>query len=106
MSFIGGCMAPQEDNGDVIFTFKGAQVGPAKASPATFHVRGRMIDGKFKPEGEVLGEGSFEVEGQAGWMELSSGKFYPFHAARSPTSPYVKGHMTQQGFVPSTREVH
>ena len=100
-----GCMV-QEENSDMHFSFESAKVSATRNTPTGFYVRGHMEDGQFVPEGKILGDGSLDVEGRAGWMELPSGKFFPFHAAKSPKSPYVKGHMTPNGFVPSTRELH
>ena len=93
-------------NEDVVFEFAHTRVTSAKAiEPGSFHVRGHIEDGKFIPEGKVLGEGTLEAKGQVGWLELTSGKFYPMHTMQSPISPYVDGVMTDNGFVPSSREI-
>lgn len=74
---------------------------------AGFYVRGQKRDGNFLPEGEVQGDGELATSGsgQPGWMELSTGQFYPMHTAKTPISPYVNGFRTDHGFVPSTREI-
>lgn len=107
MALVGGCMGPEEENGEVFFTFKGAAISSAKKGvPSGFHVRGHVVDGKFVPEGQILGDGNLKAEGVPGWYEFSNAKFFPFHTAKSPKSPYVHGTMTPQGFVPTSREIH
>lgn len=74
-------------------------------TPSGFYVKGRIRNGQFAPESGILGEGDFAANGQNGWIELATGKFYPMHTAKTPMSPYVEGHMTDFGFVPSSREI-
>lgn len=75
-------------------------------APGGLHVRGATQGGVFTPEGDVLGEGPLGDAGQAGWLELASGQFFPDFTARPPFPPYVRGYRTPQGeFRPSSRTV-
>lgn len=94
------------ENEEVFFVLKNATMCSAMSPiPNSFYIRGRVHNGQFVPESTVLGEGEFEVIGQNGWLEIKIGKFYPAHTAQAPISPYVEGHMTDYGFVPSRREI-
>ena len=96
-----GCMQTQEN--EVYFSFE--QKSLSSDNTEGFYVRGHLSDKTFVATSEVLGDGEFGNSGQPGWIELSDGKYYPMHTARSPRSPYVKGFMTPDGFKPQSREV-
>jgi hypothetical protein len=73
--------------------------------PGAFHVVGKMEGESFVPEREVRGGSALATSGQPGWMELLTGSFQPQQTSRPPFKPYVRGYMTPEGFVPSTRQV-
>lgn len=94
------------DNQKMFFVLSEAKmVSQSSGAPSSFYVSGYVKDGRFVAETKVLGEGEMATDGQRGWLELTSGKFYAMHTAQAPVSPYVDGAMTQNGFVPSTRDV-
>lgn len=72
--------------------------------PEGFYLEGRFENGGFVPQGGVLGEGPMGADdGVPGWLELANGQFCPDQTGRPPFSPFVKGRMTAEGFVPSSR---
>lgn len=74
-------------------------------APSSFYVAGRIHNGVFAPEGDVLGDGAFGAQGTPGWLELASGRFHSDTEGRGRSSPYVLGVKSSQGFVPSSRKV-
>lgn len=91
------------------FILQSCTICPANSNqtPQTFYVKGHMDRSRFVPESQVMGEGSLELQtGTPGWLELDTGHFYPMQTARAPVSPYIKGNMTTQGFIPANRQVH
>ena len=112
MLFAGGCPMTNvqsnhnSENQKVFFVLADSKkVAQSSGVPSSFYVGGYEKDGTFVAETNVLGEGELIMQGRRGWLELSSGNFHSMHAAQSPISPYVDGVMTENGFVPSTREV-
>lgn len=73
--------------------------------PSGFYVVGVLSQGLFVPKSDVLGEGDFASQGQAGWLELASGKFYSLQTGRAPQSPYINGFLAGAGFVPSSTQI-
>lgn len=102
ISLAGGCMT---ENPAMFLTLQSSKMSAESPEPGSFYVQGRVKDGHFVPESGVLGEGQFAAEGTRGWLELTTGQFHPDHAMRTPESPYIKGVLTKNGFVPSSREV-
>ena len=70
------------------------------------HVVGALNDGRFMPTGGVRGDGPYNVDGSRGWVELTSGVFHSAVEARPPQAPYVRGALTDAGFVPESPTVH
>jgi len=98
-------------NGDeVFFVLKNGNMCSAKeAQPSGFFVKGQIREQQFVPVGnEIIGDGNLAEAGHGmpGWYELNNGKFYAMQTARAPTSPYVNGFMTSEGFLPSSRQIH
>ena len=71
-----------------------------------FYVKGRFENGQFFISGLIVGDAELATQGIPGWFELSAQKFYSQQTAQAPVSPYVVGYMTDQGFVPSRREIY
>lgn len=80
---------------------------PHDTKPAGLYVTGHLADQGFVPTGRTIeGEGKVgDAEGTPGWMELLTGQFFGAMTARAPGRPYVEGTMTDEGFVPSSRDV-
>jgi hypothetical protein len=76
-----------------------------KTPPTGFYVKGTFQNKKFKPTSQILGIGELATSGRYGWLELNSKEFFPMESDRKAESPFVKGYMMPQGFVPSVREV-
>lgn len=77
------------------------------AAPDGLHVKGRLDNGQFIPEGDIAGEGPLADAGQPGWLELRDGSFHGDQTGRPPFPPYVRGYQTPDGdFRPSSRTVH
>lgn len=77
-----------------------------EAAPKSFYVAGHIEGGHFVASSSVIGTGELASTGRPGWLELGSGKFYSMETPRAPSSPYVNGYMTNEGFAPSTLTVH
>ncbi len=77
------------------------------APPAgVLFVEGTLQHGRFVARGDVQGEGPLGgVDGEPGWLSLSTGRFVPATSATAPTPPWVDGVMTATGFVPGSRVV-
>ena len=101
----------QFNNGDTVFFVlkNGSYCPTTNLTPSSFYVAGHVSDKHFVPDGrQIIGDGHLAEAGHGmpGWYELGSGNFYPMQTARSPTSPYINGFMTSEGFMPSSREIH
>jgi hypothetical protein len=76
-----------------------------KSPPEGFYIKGLLNNKKFKPTSQVLGIGELATSGRYGWLELNSQEFHPMESEKKAMTPFVKGYMTPQGFLPSLREV-
>ena len=92
---------------EVFFVLKNASMCKVNAKePTSFFLKGRVHNGNFLPQSEILGSEPLAHDGTKGWLELESGKFYTTQTPRSPKSPYVNGFMTDEGFVPDSKQIH
>jgi hypothetical protein len=94
--------------GDEVFLLlKDASIISATSNqaPGSFYIRGKLQNGTFLPQSEVLGDGDLKKEGQKGWLELSSRRFFTETASQMKQTPYVVGYITSNGFVPDSREL-
>jgi hypothetical protein len=73
-------------------------------APIGLYVTGDKTD-RFQPSGDVEGSGPVAATGEAGALDLVSGKFTK-DSEPKPPPPYVDGAMTPSGFSPSSRKVH
>jgi hypothetical protein len=91
---------------EVFFILRNQQITEVhKETPEDFYIKGLIEDGGFIPKSNVLGIGELARSGRYGWLELISKEFYPMESDKKANTPFVKGYMTDQGFVPSMREV-
>ena len=98
---------PMTENQSVFFVLSTGKIQPAsEPSPASFHIKGHFSGGRFIVESQVLGSGILASSGRPGWMEIPSGQFYSQEVMRGQTPPYINGYMTEEGFIPSSRQVH
>ncbi len=94
------------DGTEVFFMLKNQSVVSAqKTAPEGFYVKGVMEGGRFSAQSNVLGIGQLATSGRYGWLELNSREFFPMESDQKANTPFVKGYITPQGFVPSEREV-
>lgn len=99
--------SPMTENLSVFFRLiDGKILTLGEQEPSSFYVKGHLENGRFIVESQVLGAGQLASSGRPGWMELPSGEFFSQEVMRGVISPYVNGFMTNNGFVPSSREVH
>lgn len=97
-----------QDGTEVFFILHNQQMIPAeKHTPDQFYIKGQISNGAFMPTSEVLGIGEMGTgnDGRYGWLELHSRQFFPMESDKRADTPFVKGYMTKQGFVPSLRDV-
>jgi hypothetical protein len=95
-----------QEGSEVFFILRNQNIVPVKkAPPDCFYVKGIIEDGKFIPKGNVLGVGELAKSGRYGWLELSSKEFFPMESDKKALTPFVKGYMTDDGFMPSIREI-
>lgn len=95
-----------DDGTEVFFVLSDQQlVHVQKQTPEGFYIKGLIESGEFVPKSPVLGNGELSEKGRYGWLELGSREFFPMESDKRATTPFVKGHMTQKGFVPSLRDV-
>lgn len=76
-----------------------------RQTPEGFYVKGIIVGGQFMPKTTVLGVGDLAQSGRYGWLELNTKEFFPMESPKKALTPFVKGYMTNNGFVPSSREV-
>lgn len=94
------------DGSEVFFVLKNNSVISAqKTPPEGFYIKGQIQGGRFIATSEVLGIGQLATAGRYGWLELNSAEFFPMESDQKADSPFVKGYITPQGFVPSERDV-
>ncbi len=94
------------DGTEVFFMLHDQKVLAAqKEAPKGFYVKGIMEGGRYVPSSGVLGIGELAKAGRYGWLELNSREFFPMESDQRANTPFVKGYITDQGFVPSEREV-
>ncbi len=75
-----------------------------QAAVAGLHVRGRLLDGRFSPESDVLGDGPLGEAGAPGWVELGERRFVGAQTGRPPFPPYLEGMIDAEGiFRPTSR---
>jgi hypothetical protein len=77
-----------------------------KYPPEGFYIRGIIDERKFVPKSTVLGAGELAKSGRFGWLELNSRKFHVMESDKKALTPFVKGYMTDHGFMPSIRDVY
>lgn len=95
-----------QENTEVFFILRNQQMEEVQKNvPSSFYVKGIITNGEFIPKSGVLGIGELATSGRYGWLELKSKEFYPMESDRKVITPFVKGYMTDNGFVPSVREV-
>ena len=94
-------------NGTEVFFILNNQevVHVQKYIPEGFYIKGVIMNGEFEPKSGVLGTGELAKTGRYGWLELKSKEFYPMESDRKAFTPFVKGYITPQGFIPSLRDV-
>ncbi len=75
--------------------------------PKILYVKGHMENGYFivDVKSGVQGDGQLSQSGRQGWLEIGSGEFFPDETGKAPISPYVNGHMTNEGFIPSSKAI-
>jgi len=94
------------DGAEAIFILANqAVIQTQKHPPDGFYVKGVLENGVFRPKTGVLGIGELATDGRYGWLELNSKEFFPMESDRRALTPFVKGYMTDRGFMPSVREV-
>lgn len=99
-------MSEMPNGTEAIFILKEQKILPkGKQLPQDFYITGTIIDGNFVVNGKIQGTGSLGAAGRKGWLELNTNEFFPEESGRRAISPFVQGYMTDNGFVPSTREV-
>ena len=90
----------------VYFTLNEQKMVPALGTPPKdFYIDGIIKQGRFYPQSQVLGQGELATLGRYGWLEITSREFFPMESMKMVKTPFVKGYMTDIGFVPSAREV-
>lgn len=94
------------DGSEVLFILNEQKIVPSpKTLPQSFYIKGVWENNSFKATSKVLGTGSLASQGRYGWLELQSKKFFPMESDQRAQTPFVKGYITDQGFVPSERDV-
>lgn len=96
------------DGSEVFFILKNQQIIPIdsdKKTPSTFYIKGLMEGGEFIPKSTVLGVGDLAKDGRYGWLELKTKEFNPMESDKKAVTPFVKGYMNGESFIPSMREV-
>lgn len=95
------------DGTELFFVLKDQSVISAQKAevPKSFYVKGILENGRFKVTSNVLGLGELATSGRYVWLELGSGEFFPMESDQKANTPFVKGYVTKEGFVPSEREV-
>lgn len=71
-----------------------------------FYVKGHFEGDRFVAASQILSDAPLSTQGTPGWFELSTQHFYSQQTAQAPVSPYVIGHMTPKGFVPSKKDIY
>lgn len=95
------------DGAEVFFILKDRKLILAQRHPPeSFYIKGMMENGRFIPKSTVLGIGDLAQDGRYGWLELHSKEFFPMESDRKAITPFVKGYMQQDNFVPSVREIY
>ncbi len=93
----------------VFFILKNGSMCATKngLDPKTFYVKGRMENGQFivDTQSGVQGDGDLNISGRPGWLEIGGGQFFSQETGKAPTSPYVNGYMTDEGFMPSSKAI-
>lgn len=97
----------QWDNGAEVFLILRDQklIQASRHAPDSFYVKGIIEEGQFTPKSDVLGVGDLGKAGRYGWLELGSKEFHAMESDKKAQTPFVKGYITEKGFVPSMREV-
>ena len=94
------------DGSEAVFLISSQSVVvDTKSKPEGFYIKGTIHAGKFHPTSEVLGIGELATKGRYGWLELNSRIFFPMESDQKANTPFIKGYLTDDGFVPSLREV-
>lgn len=94
------------DGSEAIFLISSQSIiADSKSKPEGFYIKGTIHDGKFHPNSEILGIGELATQGRYGWLELNSRIFFPMESDQKANTPFIKGYLTDNGFIPSIREV-
>lgn len=96
------------DNTDVFFVLNSQEIILAqKQVPNSFYVAGIIRNNEFVSKSQVLGIGELAQSGSGryGWLELTSKEFNPMESSKKAVTPFVKGYVTKEGFVPSSRTI-
>lgn len=98
---------PQKLNdGSFFFTFPENIFEPEHpTNPQQLFLRVNVKGGRVVTDPRIEGEADLPAQGTPGWYELGARKFFPTQTAKSPASPFLEGFLTENGFVPSTRQV-
>lgn len=96
-----------QDGTEVFFILRNQQIIQAqKQVPESFYIKGLIEGGEFIPKSGVLGVGDLAKNGgRYGWLELISKQFHPMESDKKAQTPFIKGYMTEKGFVPSVRDL-
>lgn len=95
-----------QDGTDVFFILRNQElIQSMKHPPDSFYIKGIIENGDFLPRSAILGVGEMAKAGRYGWLELSSREFFPMESDKKAVTPFVKGYMTDKGFIPSVRDV-
>lgn len=95
-----------QNGSEVFFILNNQQLIEAqKYPPDGFYIKGIIEEQKFIPKSTVLGAGELAKTGRYGWLELHSCTFHPMESDKKALTPFVKGYMTDNGFLPSVRDV-
>lgn len=93
-------------DGSYFLTFPGGKyesVDPK--APKGLHLKLDVKNGQLHTNPSLEGHGDLANAGTPGWFEIGAGKFFPMQTAKSPTSPYLEGYLTDKGFVPNSKRV-
>ena len=95
-----------QDGNEVFYLLHNQKLIQAqKHPPEGFYIKGIIEESRFVPQTEVLGMGELAKSGRYGWLELNTREFFAMESEKKAITPFVKGYMTERGFLPSLRMV-